>query len=105
MNGRAPCCVLIVVASRRLAWMGRGVWSIASSVRAGLSEQATKPRAHPGERSGIGSLQVADDQFHLAFEFDLVHGARGQQVAALVDGVALVSRACLREAPARVFSR
>ena len=33
-------------------------------------------------------LEVADDQFHLAFEFDLVHGARGQQVASLVDGVA-----------------
>ena len=88
MNGRAPCCVLIVVASRRLAWMGRGVWSIASSVRAGLSEQATKPRAHPGERSGIGSLQVADDQFHLAFEVNGADGTGCQQVASLVDGVA-----------------
>ena len=88
MNGRAPCCVLIVVASRRLAWMGRGVWSIASSVRAGLSEQATKPRAHPGERSGIGSLQVADNQFHIALELNLVHGTRSQQVASLVDRVA-----------------
>ena len=45
------------------------------SVRAGLSEQAIKPRAHPGERSGIGSLQVADDQFHLAFEVDGADGA------------------------------
>ena len=33
-------------------------------------------------------LQVADYQFHLAFEFNLVHGARCQQVAAFVDGVA-----------------
>ena len=28
--------------------MGRGVWSIASSVRAGLSEQATKPASARG---------------------------------------------------------
>ena len=47
MNGRAPCCVVIVVASS-------------------------------GEHSGIGGLQVADDQFHLAFEVDGGDGAGGQ---------------------------
>lgn len=61
MGGGAPCCFLAC---------------------------CLKPCAHPGERSGTGSLQVADDQFHFAFEFDLVHGARSQQVASLVDGVA-----------------
>ena len=79
--------------------MGRGVWSIASSARAGehlmcspceqdCPSRRPNPAPRPGERSGTGSLQVRDDQFHLAFEFDLVHGARGQQVASLVDGVA-----------------
>ena len=33
-------------------------------------------------------LQVADDQFHLAFEVNGADGARSQQVASLVDGVA-----------------
>ena len=47
------------------------------SVRAGLPEQATNPRARPGERSGIDDLQVRDDQFHLAFEVDGADGARG----------------------------
>ena len=47
------------------------------SVRAGLPEQATKPRAHPGERLGTGGLQVRDDQFHLAFEVDGGDGAGG----------------------------
>ena len=46
------------------------------SVRAGLSEQATKARAHPGEHLGTGGLQVADDQFHLAFEVNGVDGTR-----------------------------
>lgn len=38
--------------------------------------------------AGTGDLQVADDQFHLAFEVDGGDGAGGQQVASLVDGVA-----------------
>ena len=46
------------------------------------------PASHPGEHLGTGGLQVADDQFHLAFEVDGADGARGQQVASLVDGVA-----------------
>ena len=46
------------------------------------------PAPRPGERLGTGGLQVADDQFHLAFEVDGADGARGQQVASLVDGVA-----------------
>ena len=33
-------------------------------------------------------LEVADDQFHLAFEVDGADGAGGQQVASLADGVA-----------------
>ena len=44
------------------------------SVRARLPEQAIKPRAHPGEHSGTSDLQVANNQFHLAFE---VNGANG----------------------------
>ena len=47
------------------------------SVRAGLPEQAIKPRAHPGEHLGTGGLQVRDDQFHLALEVDGGDGAGG----------------------------
>ena len=79
--------------------MGRGVWSIASSARAGehlmcspceqdYPSRRPNPAPHPGEHLGTGGLQVADDQFHLAFEVDGADGARGQQVASLVDGVA-----------------
>ena len=45
------------------------------SVRAGLSEQAIKPRAHPGEHLGAGGLQVRDNQFHFAFEVNGGDGA------------------------------
>lgn len=51
MSGGAPCCFSIVVTSQRLAGTGR---------------------------LGTGDLQVADDQFHLALEFNLVHGGRRQ---------------------------
>ena len=88
MNGGAPCCIWNDVTSQRLAGKGRGVWSIASSARAGehlmcspceqdCPSRRSNPAPLPGERSGIGGLQVRDDQFHLAFKFDLVHGARG----------------------------
>ena len=99
MSGGAPCCFLIVVTSQRLAGTGRGIWSIASSARAGehlmcspceqdCPSRRPNPAPRPGERLGTGDLQVADDQFHLAFEVDGADGARGQQVASLVDGVA-----------------
>ena len=79
--------------------MGRGVWSIVSSARAGehlmcspceqdCPNRRSNPAPHPGERSGIDGLQMRDDQFHLALELNLVHGAGCQQVASLVDGVA-----------------
>ena len=48
----------------------------------------SNPAPHPGERSGIDSLQMRDDQFHLAFEVNVADGARSQQVAALVNGLA-----------------
>ena len=48
----------------------------------------SNPAPRPGERSGTGGLQVRDDQFHLAFEVNGGDGARSQQVASLVDGVA-----------------
>ena len=48
------------------------------SVRAGLPEQAIKPRAHPGEHLGTGGLQVADDQLHFALEVNGLHGAGRQ---------------------------
>ena len=99
MDGGAPCCVLIVAASQRLAGVGRGVWSIASSARAGehlmcspceqdCPSRRSNPAHRPGEHLGTGSLQVADDQFHLAFEVDGADSGRCQQVASLVDGVA-----------------
>ena len=67
--------------------MGRGVWSIASSARAGehlmcspceqdCPSRRSNPAPHPGKRLGTGRLQVADDQLHGAFELNLVHGGR-----------------------------
>ena len=86
MGGGAPCCFLIVVTSQRLAGTGCGVWSIASSARAGehlmrspceqdCPSRRSNPAPRPGERSGTGGLQVRDDQFHLAFEVDGADGA------------------------------
>ena len=46
------------------------------------------PAPRPGERLGTGDLEVADDQFHLAFEVDGADGAGCQQMASLVDGIA-----------------
>ena len=36
----------------------------------------SNPAPRPGERLGTGDLQVADNQFHIALELNLVHGAR-----------------------------
>ena len=78
---------------------GKYIRSIASSARAGehlmcspceqdCPSRRPNPAPRPGERLGTGDLQVADDQFHLAFEVDGADGAGRQQVASLVDGVA-----------------